>query len=202
VDYRILNEYDEVMVAGLPLKDAVEKIEWFHGSLAPGLLLGGFMVDVARELLPESVLYNAVVESPYCLPDAVQLFTPCTVGNSWLQLVDYGRFALTLYDKDTGLGVRVWADVSKMDAHPKIRDWFLKRVPKKDLPLETLIPAILTAGRSIFSSKPVRVSETIGVGKKGNVRLCPNCGESYPEKHGALCRPCSSGGYYQETHGS
>ena len=45
----------------------------FHGCMAPGLLIGGFMVDLAMRSLPAGALYDVISESAKCLPDAVQL---------------------------------------------------------------------------------------------------------------------------------
>ena len=59
-------------------------------------------------------LFDAICETRNCLPDAVQLLTPCTIGNGWLKVVNVGRFALTLYDKYQGEGVRVYLDPAKV----------------------------------------------------------------------------------------
>ena len=42
--------------------------ENFHGYAAPGLLVGGYMVELAKRHLPEGTLFEAVVESGKCLP--------------------------------------------------------------------------------------------------------------------------------------
>ena len=76
-------------------------VKSFHGNLAPGLLIGGFMVDLAMKHLPEGEFFDAVCETPVCLPDAVQILTPCTIGNGWLSIVPFGKFAVTLYEKYT-----------------------------------------------------------------------------------------------------
>jgi formylmethanofuran dehydrogenase subunit E len=60
-------------------------VKSFHGYVAPGVVLGGVMVDLARRQLPPEVLFDAVCETRHCLPDAVQLLTPCTLGNGWLK---------------------------------------------------------------------------------------------------------------------
>ena len=52
--------------------------ENFHGYAAPGLLIGGYMVEMAKARIPEGTLFEAVVETRKCLPDAVQLLTLCT----------------------------------------------------------------------------------------------------------------------------
>ncbi|NMC49480.1 MAG: trehalose-binding protein, partial [Desulfovibrio sp.] len=93
----------------------------FHGNPAPGLLIGGYMVELAKGALPEGTIFDAVVETPKCLPDAVQLLTLCSYGNGWMKIVNLGRYALALYDKYTGEGVRVWIDPAKLSMWPEIK---------------------------------------------------------------------------------
>ena len=64
-------------------------VKSFHGNLAPGLIIGGFIVDLAMKNLPEGEFFDAVCETPVCLPDAVQILTPCTIGNGWLSIVNF-----------------------------------------------------------------------------------------------------------------
>jgi formylmethanofuran dehydrogenase subunit E len=94
----------------------IEKIKVFHGSIAPGIVAGGFMVDIARANLPHGEFFDVICESQHCLPDAVQLLTPCTIGNRWLKIVDTSRYALTFYNKYTGDGIRVYIDAKKLQA--------------------------------------------------------------------------------------
>jgi len=84
-----------------------ERAAAFHGYPAPGLLLGGYMVAMAQRALPEGTLFEAVVESKKCLPDAVQLLTLCSTGNNWMKVINLGRYALSLFDKYSGKGFRV-----------------------------------------------------------------------------------------------
>ena len=88
----------------------LQLVQSFHGYPAPGVVIGGIMVEVARRQLPAEVLFDAICETRNCLPDAIQILTPCTIGNGWLKVVNVGRFALTLYDKYQGEGVRVFLD--------------------------------------------------------------------------------------------
>jgi formylmethanofuran dehydrogenase subunit E len=70
-------------------------VESFHGIAAPGVIIGGFMVDLASGSLRRNALHNVICETAKCLPDAVQLLTPCSIGNRWLKIIDVGRYALT-----------------------------------------------------------------------------------------------------------
>ena len=72
--------------------------------------------------------YITVPETRACLPNSVQLLTPCTTGNGWLKVMDLGRFALSLYVKYQGEGIRVNLDSAKARgfpdrATPMWQDW-------------------------------------------------------------------------------
>src|SRR5512139_1693635 len=94
-------------IRSFTFEEYVERVRSFHGFAAPGVVIGGFMVDVAYQHLPDKGLFDTICETAKCLPDAIQLLTQCTVGNGWLRVIDIGRFALSLYDKSGGEGVRV-----------------------------------------------------------------------------------------------
>lgn len=165
----------------------------FHGYLAPGLLIGGIMVDRAMRELPqqEGLLFDSICETAYCLPDAIQLLTPCTYGNGWLKVIETGRFALTLYDKVGGKGVRVFLDASRLEQWEAIKEWFLKLKPKKEQDSQALTTQILDAGNAIYGTQNVTVSPRLLVKRhKGAITLCPACGEAYPREHGPVCRGC------------
>ncbi len=169
----------------------IDKLTEFHGNLAPGLLVGGFMVDAAVEKMAEYEFFDAICESTSCLPDAIQILTPCTVGNGWLKIVDTGRFAITLYDKKSGNGVRVSVDASKLDRYPEIKNWFMRLVSKHEQDKDALIQEIRAAGTGIFSIKPVKVSPALyGKHAPPPIALCASCGEAYPQNGGALCLAC------------
>ena len=167
-----------------------QKAAEFHGYPAPGLLLGGYMTAMAKRHLPEGILFEAVVESKKCLPDAVQLLTLCSAGNNWMKVVNLGRYALSLFDKNSGEGVRVHVDVSKLNPYPEIRDWFLKKKAKKDQDTEKLF-AELKAGESILSLTAIRISPRfLGHAHMAAIDMCPRCKEAYPADDGPLCRGC------------
>lgn len=164
----------------------------FHGNPAPGLIIGGFMVDAAREGLPAGVLFDAVVETKKCLPDAVQLLTPPSFGNGWMRVVNLGRYAVSLYDKVSGEGFRAWLDPENLRAWPEIRAWLLKTKPKKEQDRVRLFTEIKAAGRDICLVAPVRMRQGfLARQPMGAIGLCPVCGEAYPTADGAICRGCS-----------
>ena len=163
----------------------------FHGYPAPGLLLGGYMVEMAKKAIPEGTLFEVVVESKKCLPDAVQLLTLCSAGNNWMKVINLGKYAVSLFDKYTGEGVRVHVDVSKLDPYPEIRAWFLKQKPKREQDSEQLFRELEEAGDSICGMIPIRIrSRLLGHSHMGVIGVCPRCGEAFPEDDGVLCRGC------------
>lgn len=163
----------------------------FHGYPAPGLLIGGYMVEKARASLPEGTLFEAVVENRKCLPDAVQLLTLCSTGNGWMRIVNLGRYALSLYDKYTGQGWRVWIDSEKLRSWPEVYDWFFKRKAKQDQDTENMFRQIQDAGPDYLGAAPIQIeARLLGKHNMGRIGLCPVCREAFPENDGAVCRGC------------
>jgi formylmethanofuran dehydrogenase subunit E len=167
------------------IDDYMHLVKSFHGSLAPGLIIGGFMVETAMKNLPEGVLFDAICETQTCLPDAVQLLTPCTIGNGWLKVLGFGRYALCLYDKYEGDGVRVFLDPKKLEDWPEIKSWFFKLKPKKEQDATALRDQIIDAGPEILTIERVHVDMARFAKKgKGAIATCPSCGEAYRQKTG------------------
>lgn len=183
-------------VCGRSLEEFLNTIENFHGWKAPGVVIGGFMVDLAQEYIGANVEADAIVETSHCLPDAIQLFTPCTFGNGWMKVVDWDKFALSLYDKKTLEGVRVWLDLEKARRFPDIYNWYMRLVPKKDLPLEVLLDSVLDTGRNMLSWAPVQITQFHGKNRKREIAVCPGCGEAYPSRQGDRCLSCKGEGYF------
>jgi len=184
-------------ICGRSPQEFLNAIEKFHGWKAPGIILGGFMVDWARELIGPDVEADAIVETTHCLPDAVQLFTPCTFGNGWMKVLDWDKFALSLYDRYNLNGYRIWLDLEKTRAVPDLYDWYMRRKPKKDLPLNVLLDTIFTARRSVLSYRTIRMKRFYGRKKKGQIEICPGCGEAYPVAQGSQCTACQGDGYFE-----
>jgi formylmethanofuran dehydrogenase subunit E len=186
-----------VSICGRSLEDFLDVIEKFHGWKAPALVIGGFMVDWAQEWIGPGVEADAFVETCYCLPDAIQLFTPCTYGNGWMKVLDWDKFALSLYDKRTLDGVRVWLDLENTRVYPDIYNWYMRLVPKKSIDHNALLDSIIAAGRSILSCASVHITQSYEKRKKGEIIICPGCGEAYPTRQGEQCFACQGKGYYE-----
>jgi len=172
-------------------EEFLDAVESFHGYRAPGVVIGGIMVDFAMQKLPSSTLFDAISETTYCLPDAIQLLTPCTTGNGWLRVFNLGRYALSLYDKYQGNGFRVFVDTRKIQAFSEINTWFFKLKPKKEQDDKLLMTQIREAGSAICSVEPVMIQpQYLQKRHKDRIASCPLCGEAYPLDHGRICRAC------------
>lgn len=167
----------------------------FHSYLSPGLALGIIMVDLAKELLGPRSLIDAVVETKRCIPDAVQLMTACTYGNGWMRVKDWGKLALTLYDKEKLDGIRVSLDSEKIKKYPLIHKWYtrIEHVDKGEVTRE-----IISAGRNILSWQRVTLMPYKRI-KHAPTSFCPSCGEVYPASDGDLCVRCSGKDNYYNS---
>lgn len=181
----------EITICGRTYEEYIDTVKTFHGYVAPGVVLGGFMVDLAYRNLPQGEFFDAISETRSCLPDAIQLLTPCTVGNGWLKIIDLGRFAISLFEKYTGNGVRVHVDSQKLDGWPELKAFFFKLKPKKEQDSELLMGEINLAHTSIFSVQKVMVNvDSIKSHRRDVFTVCPLCGEGYPENDGKTCLGC------------
>lgn len=181
-------------------EEYLHQVKSFHGNLAPGLIIGGFMVDLAMKNLPEGEFFDAICETPVCLPDALQILTPCTFGNGWLSVAPFGKFAVTLYEKYNGKGIRVYLDMEKLKAWPEIHDWYLKKKKKHEQNPELLLAQIKEAGHGLLSIQNVQVEpEKIRRKKLGPVAVCPVCNEAFPARDGDKCRSCQGETPYKDV---
>ncbi|MCE5333169.1 MAG: FmdE family protein [Desulfobacteraceae bacterium] len=175
-------------------------VESFHGYAAPGLMLGGIMVDKALRAMPSGVLFDAISETRNCLPDAIQILTPCTIGNGWMRILNLGRYAVSLYDKYTGEGVRVFVDSKRVREWSAIETWLYKLKPKGEQDTDLLLEQIRKAGRDLCGMEKVRIRPPFLVKRhKGSIGSCSLCGEAFPVEDGAICRGCQGEAPYVST---
>ena len=181
-------------------EEFIERIKSFHGYAAPGVIIGGVMVDMAMEKIAKGVLFDVVCETFSCLPDSVQLLTPCTVGNGWLRVINLGRYAINIYDKYTGKGVRVYLDAKKLKDWSEIQSWFLNLKDKHEQNEDLLREQIRLAGHSIYMLHPIQIKpQHIGKHSEGAIGFCSMCGEAYPVRDGAVCLGCQGSAPYEST---
>ena len=192
----------EVMICGVSLKEYCIRMEEFHGARSPGLLFGGIMLDLALRELGETPYLNVVTETVVCLPDAVQLLTPCTLGNGFLQVFDWGKFALTVYDRMNLHGVRAWLEPEEIDRYPLIHGWFVRSSEAREKPsFQEFAPEILQHGDRLLRCRPVRLHRPLKETDRIPTVKCQECGEFYASRLGSKCPACLHGAYYLLTPG-
>lgn len=191
--------------------ELVEKIYQFHTKRAPGIPIGAAMVLLALNKLGKTKNLGAVTETQVCLSDAIQFLTGCTVGNKYLIMRDQiGRYALTLYDRKDGRGIRVFVDLNKIcpEKMPETRKFFLRqRDPglrsdneARAASAKIIVDEFMAAGRDIFGWQWVRVKD-YSKGPVHPVQVCPDCGESYiyDDPESRRCRVCADELDYYEV---
>ena len=182
-------------------KEFLEMARRFHGYPAPGVILGCYMVEMAQACIPDGILYDAICETSWCLPDSVQMLTPCTIGNGWLKILNLGLYAVSLYDKFTGEGVRIFINGQKLKDFDEISNWLLKLKPKAEQNSERLLQQIRDSHHLICSRETVKVApEHLIKRSKGHIAICPLCHEAYPLKHGEICRQCQGDSPYLDRN--
>jgi formylmethanofuran dehydrogenase subunit E len=184
-------------VAGLDTDEFLSRAELLHGHISPGVVAGGFLVQAAQGLHPPGPYLNAVVETVVCLPDAVQILTPCSLGNGFLQVLDWGKFALTLYDRETLSGARAWLDPERAAAFPLIAGWYLRPKDGDKVDKEVVVRELLAHGPELVRCSPVELEAGLKPTAKVPTRACPSCGETYPVRQGETCLACQGRAYYR-----
>jgi formylmethanofuran dehydrogenase subunit E len=187
------------------IKEYIRRCVSFHGFAPPGLLIGVFMVDLAFEKLganPNEKLY-AVAETPKCAPDAVQVVTSATMGNSRLRIIETGKFSITLNRGSTeerADGIRVYVDATKIRRYPMLNLWYTNdprynHVTERD----RVYDEILQAGRDIFSWERVKVS--VPQKAKWQAVQCPVCKEMVPDylAENGMCIACAGANYFERS---
>jgi formylmethanofuran dehydrogenase subunit E len=174
----------------------VKKVNDFHGHICTGIVLGTRMTLAAMRYLgidpyqsKEKRHIIVYAEVDRCMTDAVIVVTGCSPGRRTLKLVDYGKFAMTLIDQDTGKAVRasVKGDFTGRDMEET------KRIIA-GIPDEQLI---------ILQDVQVNIPEFDLPGFPQKTAVCSVCGEKIMdgrdiERNGAvLCKGCANRTYYQ-----
>lgn len=195
------------------LENYLRKVADFHGCFqkAPGIVIGCYMVEYAMEALGEvRGTLNAVVETRVCLTDCVQIMTGCTLGNKHLKLHEHiGKYACTLYDRDTKRGVRVYLDLSKIDPerYPELHTFHIRQrnpLVLTDMTVrkasgQRVVEEFLQVKRGVLTVDSVRVNLPAKEAMLPSVP-CSRCGEPFLTTAAgaeAVCSPCAGSSYYE-----
>lgn len=183
-------------ICGISREDYLFKLEEFHGHTSPGTVMGGFLVDAAWKILGDTPYINVVVETVVCLPDSVQMLTPCTMGNGFLQVLDWGKFALTIYDRMSLAGARAWLSAEGIEQFPLVADWYLRRAEGAKPEKIQVVEEIMAGGHGLVRAKAVTMKSPLKDTAHVPTAACPSCGEYYPIRQGELCPACAGQAYY------
>ena len=182
--------------------ELVEKVYKFHTKRAPGIPIGVQMVLLAQEKLGPIKRLGAIAETQVCLSDTIQFLTGCTVGNKYLKIFDeIGRYALTLYSRKDGHGIRVFVDFDKLseDKMPEIYKFFHRKrdpITRTDMnaraeSAKKIVKEFLAANRDIFSFQEVQI-KNFGKPPVSPAQICQSCNESFlAEPEIDKCLVCS-----------
>jgi formylmethanofuran dehydrogenase subunit E len=197
------------------LEDFLKKTLDFHGHICAGQPLGYRMAMAGlREIgVPNGEEDNvlAFVEFGGCIADAIQLATGITLGHGSLKFYDYGKFAATFLNTETGNAVRVSQRKEAKDealAYAKGRGWSSGRegdMSSEDEETELLLKAYSAMPEDqLFTVKKVKVDlpPEDTPGKPMHIVTCNGCGELVFRNREIMrdgkpyCKSCVQGAYY------
>ena len=177
----------------------LEKANDFHGHICTGIALGIRMSLAAMRFLgldPRQKSKEIIVyaEIDRCMTDAVMVVTGCSLGRRTLKHVDYGKFAMTLVNLETGRAV--CATVKQVYRNEGSMEETLKKI--EATPDDKLVT---------LQEVKVNVPETDLPGQPRRTAVCSVCGERVVDgrdciQNGeAFCRGCLNGTYYSTILG-
>jgi formylmethanofuran dehydrogenase subunit E len=173
-----------------------------HGRVCAGIALGTKISLAAMKFLGlnpgvKNKTLIVYAEIDRCMTDAVQAITGCSLGHRSLKYIDYGKFAATFVNLDTGKAVR--AMVKEQFSNEGSIEQIVKKISQiPDSELVTL------------QEVTINIPETDLPGPPKNRAICASCGErimdgrEVSKGNKTLCRACAHGSYYrlQEASGS
>jgi formylmethanofuran dehydrogenase subunit E len=174
----------------------LQKAGDYHGHVCAGIALGTKMTLAAMKALgmnPGIKNKNLIVyaEIDRCMTDAVQVITGCSLGHRSLKYIDYGKFAATFINLDTGKALRASIKES-FDSNGPIEEVSHKiaRTPDSDM--------------VILQEVRVNIPETDLPGPPRGKAICAVCeerimdGRDVIREGKTICRACAGGKYYNE----
>ena len=174
----------------------LQKAGDYHGHVCAGIALGTKMTLAAMKALgmnPGIKNKNLIVyaEIDRCMTDAVQVITGCSLGHRSLKYIDYGKFAATFINLDTGKALRASIKES-FDSNGPIEEVSHKiaQTPDSDM--------------VILQEVRVNIPETDLPGPPRGKAICAVCeerimdGRDVIREGKTICRACAGGKYYNE----
>jgi formylmethanofuran dehydrogenase subunit E len=100
-------------MAGTPLADFLQPLGRLHAVLCPRQVLGVRSALLAGHVLELDLPRTdkrliALAEIDGCYTDGVLVASGCSVGHRTLRVIELGKVAVTFFDTETRVAVRVW----------------------------------------------------------------------------------------------
>jgi formylmethanofuran dehydrogenase subunit E len=168
----------------------------YHGHICSGIALGTKMTLAAMKALgldPAVKNKNLIVyaEIDRCMTDAVQVITGCSLGHRSLKHIDFGKFAATFVNLDTGKALRATIQES-FDSHGPIEEVSRKIELTPDSEMVILQEVVVDIPKTDLPGHPQKRA------------YCSICGERIMDgreinrNEQTICRACAGSKYYRE----
>ena len=172
----------------------LKKVGDYHGHICGGIALGTKMTLAALkalELTPGTRNKNLIVyvEIDRCMTDAVQVITGCSLGHRSLKHIDYGKFAATFINTESGKALRA-----------TIKENFDSSGPVEEMCRR--VESIPDSDMVILQEVEVDIPADDLPGSPRHKVYCAVCGERVMDgrevnrENAALCRACAGNRYY------
>ncbi|MFX1450091.1 MAG: FmdE family protein [Promethearchaeota archaeon] len=186
-----------------------DKAVEFHGHSCPGLLSGIIIGVIAlKELSAIRSVDEEIVtisEGQSCMVDALQIVLGTSLGKGNLILKDYGKTAATVFNRNTGKGIRLSFDFAQIrntlgDLRENMKT--MNAQERKEF-LKRIIFKILERPQSEYIKIEQIKMKIPPEAQIFNTIICENCHEGVMEtkiikKDGKnLCISCAQGKYWQ-----
>ena len=173
-----------------------------HGHKCPAMPMGLQAGQAALDALGVSRALDgqlvALVEidsdhCATCYADGIQMSTGCTFGKGNIQKLGYGKFAVTVIDRKTGLSVRVATrnETIHRNQQSEFIQYRMKGVPASTVDPEIVDPMvdfILNAPtEELFIVEPIQETQlAAGRPHDFNTQTCSECGEIMVERYARI----------------
>lgn len=188
----------------------LESLAALHKHLCPRQVLGvriglkGLielgMIDLALQKPFENYRKRllTIVETDGCGADGIAVATDCHIGRRTMRLLDYGKVAATLVDRQTGIAVRVRPAL-------KVRDLAQHYAPDARSRWHRYLEAYqIMPDEELLHVQQVQLTQPLEqIISRPRVRVnCVQCGEEVMNEREVvvngrlLCQPCAKSSYY------
>ncbi|MGB9764196.1 MAG: FmdE family protein [Candidatus Saccharicenans sp.] len=193
-------------------KDYLEFGQKFHGHKCPampmGLRVGAAAMNALGVERAKDGQLVAMIElgddhCATCFADGIQVITGCTFGKGNIKKLNYGKWGLTLIDRQSGRAIRVVPKAEAMMISKKsefMQNYRRKGIPASQVPnsvVEPLIDLVMNAPEEqLLSIGEIFTQELPAKKESFESFVCDICGEMTVEGYSRIlgdkkvCQPC------------